>query len=134
MDPIGIAIALAVGSAAYVFVHHQQLMEGPDGAAISQLKIAGSDLRKPHSIDFFFLAQSQQALEAIAGELAPLGYNTSISAHGAGESLSLCASRTMVPAIRTMRRLRAAHTRLATVNHAQYDGWGAGVVSRVAGY
>jgi hypothetical protein len=130
MDPIGVTLALIVGTAAYLYVGHRQRMDSPDGAVILQLKKAGSDVGKPHQVDFFFTAQKAADLEAVAAELQADGYSTRLSE--ATPSI-LCATKPVIPRVRTMLRLRKQLSAIAIARRAEYDGWGAPVVLSVAG-
>jgi hypothetical protein len=100
-----------------------------DVAILSQLRQVGSDLSKPHAIEFFMYFPNELAAKSIAASLERKGFNVkvSISARGKAEWLAL-ATRSMVPAIAELVRLRVMLTAMSAVEQGVYDGWGTSVV------
>ena len=50
----------------------------PDEAVIIQLRKAGSDLSKPHTIDFYLYFPSQSAAEKAAAQMRQTGYTVEV--------------------------------------------------------
>ena len=100
----------------------------PDEIVLAQLKQAGSDLAKPHQIEFFLYFPNQPAAEAAATHLKASGFQAS-ARRGAGTNDWLClAAATMVPQLPALQRIRRDFTNLAHAMNGQYDGWGTPIV------
>jgi regulator of RNase E activity RraB len=95
---------------------------------IDQLKQAGSDLAKPHDLEFFlYFPTEQAAIEAAKGiqsEVDGLEVNL-----GADETNWLCFGvKSMVPRPDDLRSMRTRFNQIANKHSGQYDGWGTEVV------
>jgi regulator of RNase E activity RraB len=98
----------------------------PDGDArtLDELARAGSDLSRPHRIEFFLFLPDRQAAEAVAEELRGEGFVVEVG-QGEHEADWLClASREMLPELAALRGWRQRLTTLAESRHGVYDGWG----------
>ena len=94
-----------------------------DTEALSQLRAAGSDLAKPHKVEFYLYVPSEAAAEAAAASIRPLGYAVTVSA-GEDEANWLClASRTMLPTIENLAVARSLFKGLALKHQGAYGGW-----------
>lgn len=101
----------------------------PDVAVLSQLRQAGSDLSKPHAIEFFMYFPSEAAAKSVASKLEGEGFNVKVSASASGKAEWLAlATRSMVPAVADLVRLRAMLTAMSATEQGTYDGWGTPVV------
>ena len=126
---IVIACVVAVVIGAVVFLRVAGSDAAPDVAVLSQLRQAGSDLNKPHNIEFCLYLPNQAAAERVATKLVHQGFGASVSAAAAGRSgWLLLATRTMVPEVAELVRLRALLSSLAIAEQGEYDGWGTPVV------
>jgi len=118
---------VAVG--AFLFFRSVGSEAAPDVAVLSQLRQAGSDLSKPHDIEFFMYFPSEAAAETIASLLTSRGFLVEVKAAASGkpEWLAL-ATRSMVPEAAELVRLRSVLTELSAAQKGNYDGWGTPIV------
>ncbi len=94
-----------------------------DNEALSQLRAAGSDLAKPHKVEFYLVVPSEASAEAAAAAIRPRGYTVAVSA-GEDESHWLClSSRTMVPTIEEITVARSLFKGMALKYQGAYGGW-----------
>ena len=100
-----------------------------DAAVIHQLRLAGSDLTKPHPIEFFLYFPAESGAQHIAQKLAPLGFASEVKPSAAGSTLPwlLFSTRSMVQT-EEMSRLRVLLEELAAAERGEYDGWGSPIV------
>ncbi|MEQ1934898.1 MAG: ribonuclease E inhibitor RraB [Fimbriimonadaceae bacterium] len=98
---------------------------GPDDQVINQLRMAGSDLTKPHVIDFFLYFPTDEAANSVRIELGS-DYQCEISQ--SGEKWLCQAHCTFVPTRASLVLRRQALTALAAKYGGEYDGWGAAIV------
>ena len=105
---------------------------GGDAAVIEQLRIAGSDLEKPHTVEFFLYFPSEAAAQHIAQKLDSMGFAPEVKAAAEGASLPwlLFATRSMVPKVEELSRLRVLLSELAIAEQGEYDGWGTSIVQK----
>lgn len=100
----------------------------PDEMVLAQLKQAGSDLAKPHEIEFFLYFPNQPAAEAAAAHLKEAGFHAS-ARQGAKTNDWLClVAATMVPQLPALQKIRRDFTNLARDLKGEYDGWGTPIV------
>jgi regulator of RNase E activity RraB len=95
-----------------------------DQQVLEQLKKAGSDLLKPHTIEFFFYFPNEklanQAAQDIKVEVDDLEVEL-----GADKKNWLCfATKRMVPKHDELVRLRKRFNQIARKYDGEYDGWG----------
>jgi hypothetical protein len=94
-----------------------------DNEALNQLRAAGSNLTKPHHVEFYLYLPSEEEAESAATAVRPLGYAATVSA-GEDEGNWLCvATRTMRPTIEDITVARALFTGLAQKHRGVYGGW-----------
>ena len=94
-----------------------------DNQALDQLRFVGSNLAKPHQIEFYLYVPSEADARAAEASLRTMGYGVTVSA-GANESNWLClASKTTVPTIQALTDARVVFKRLALTYRGAYDGW-----------
>ena len=94
-----------------------------DNEALSQLRAAGSDLAKPHKVEFYLYVPSEAAAQAAAAAIRPMGYAVTVSA-GESEANWLClASRTMLPTIEEITVARSLFKSMALKYQGAYGGW-----------
>jgi len=94
-----------------------------DSEALNQLRSAGSNLAKPHSVEFYLYVPSEAAAEAAAAAIRPMGYTVTVSA-GENAANWLCvASRTMLPTIEEITVARSLFKGLALKYQGAYGGW-----------
>lgn len=100
-----------------------------DQQVLDQLKQAGSDLSKPHDIEFFLYfpteAAANEAAKAVEGE----GCDGKVQL-GADKTNWLCfATKRMFPEHDRLVGLRKRFNEIAHRGNGEYDGWGTEVVN-----
>jgi regulator of RNase E activity RraB len=98
-----------------------------DKQVLEQLRSAGSDLSKPHHIDFYLYLPSQTDAEAAAAALRPLGYSVTVQEGVNGINWLCLAARTMLPTTQELSDARVVFKRLALRYGGVYDGWDAAI-------
>jgi len=101
----------------------------PDAETLSALVRAGSDLGRPHDIEFFLYFPSREAADQAAGQLRDEGFATAVSSSDAGDDWLCLATRTMRPTLDELQRLRRHLAAVAESRDGAYDGWGTTVTS-----
>jgi regulator of RNase E activity RraB len=95
-----------------------------DATTIAELARAGSDLGRPHRIEFFLYLPTRQAAEGVAEDLRREGFAVEIrQAADAPDWLAL-GTREMLPELASLRSWRQRLTALAESRGGAYDGWG----------
>lgn len=98
-----------------------------DSEALKQLRAAGSDVAKPHRVEFYVYAPSEEAAEAAAAAVRLVGYTARVSA-GEEDANWLCvASRTMLPTIAEITVARNLFKGVAQKYQGAYGGWSAAI-------
>jgi len=100
----------------------------PDETLLKQLKKAGSDLSKPHKLEFYLYFPTQSAATEVAATIKSAGFETEVKPAGTGRSWLCYATKTMVPELKALQKARHDFTAIATAKGGQYDGWGTEVV------
>lgn len=95
-----------------------------DANTLDQLARAGSDLTRPHRIEFFLYLPEHTAADAVARELSAEGYATEVSQEGQATDWLCLATRVLVPDMAVLRSCRDRLTALAESHQGVYDGWG----------
>lgn len=105
-----------------------RLIVDRDLAVLKKLKEAGSNLSKPHPVEFFLYFPSEQAAAQAEKQIRAEGFDVSVEL-GADKQNWLCLVRKeMVPVHQEILRIRARFEELATSLNGQYDGWGTPIV------
>jgi hypothetical protein len=94
-----------------------------DQNVLDQLRAAGSDLSKPHQIDFYLYLPSQADAEAAGAVLRPMGYDVTVSVGDNDINWRCLASRKMKPTIQELTVARGVFKGLALRYQGAYDGW-----------
>jgi regulator of RNase E activity RraB len=98
-----------------------------DRQSIEQLRTAGSDLSKPHTIQFHLRVPSQKDANAAATELQAGDYDTAVRQDRDGRNWLCVAQKSMTPTIENLSGARRMFMDLAARYHGEYDGWDAAV-------
>jgi Regulator of ribonuclease activity B len=99
-----------------------------DAAVLAALKRAGSDLSKPHPIEFFLYLPAEGAASTVAAHLTAQGFDAKVD-RGADNAAWLClATKSIVPDLATLEAIRLEFDGLAGPLGGEYDGWGTPVV------
>lgn len=102
----------------------------PDAAPLEELARAGSDLTRPHDLEFFLYLPSEAAAERVAEELRRRGLAVTRSPELESQDWLCLATMRQVPTLESLREFRRTFTALAEAEEGVYDGWGATVHSR----
>ena len=97
-----------------------------DALVIRQLRAAGSDLTKPHEIDFYLYFPSEPAARAAADRIKS-DFTTTVRHAAKGDQWLVLAHRTMIPREQDLAQIRTRLSRLAEQSGGEYDGWEAEV-------
>lgn len=99
-----------------------------DESVLVQLKKAGSDLSKPHGIEFFLYFPTQSVAENAASSLRTSGFEVDVRRAAQGDAWLCFVTKTMVPELADLQRIRRDFVALAASLSGEYDGWGTQVV------
>ena len=98
-----------------------------DQKTIEQLRTAGSDLSKAHSIEFYLYVPSEKDAQDAAATLQTNEFNTVIRSGARGKNWLCLAQKRMTPTIENLTNARQLFAGLATRYRGKYDGWKASV-------
>ena len=98
-----------------------------DELVLMRLKKAGSDLSKPHAIEFFLYFPTQAVAEQAASRVREDGFEARVEPPLKDNNWLCLATKTMVPDLKALQDLRRAFERLAWLLKGTYDGWGTSV-------
>jgi hypothetical protein len=99
-----------------------------DESVLIQLKKAGSDLSKPHNIEFFLYFPTESVAEQAASRIHDEGFHVNVQRGTKGDAWLCLATKTMVPELLALRKIRKDFGSLADSLNGEYDGWGTPVV------
>ena len=100
-----------------------------DHMVLDQLKKAGSNLSKPHNIDFFLYFSTQESAAEAAVTLKAEGFQVRVQPAAQGPNWLCQANKTMVPELSVLQKIRQDFNALAASKRGVYDGWGTETVS-----
>jgi regulator of RNase E activity RraB len=95
-----------------------------DASTIAELARAGSDLGRPHRIEFFLYLPTRQAAEGVAEDLRREGFTVEIRQAADAHDWLALGTREMLPELASLRSWRHRLTALAESRGGAYDGWG----------
>ena len=100
----------------------------PDEAVLNQLRVSGSDLKKPTHVLFYLYAPTEAGARRIADRGVDAALRADVRPSGIGDGTWLCLFQgTFVPGAVVLRQYRARFEALATAEGGEYDGWEAAV-------
>jgi len=117
---------IAVG--AFLFTQSSRAEPSQDRQVILQLQKAGSDISKPHNIDFFFYFPTLEAANRIAERLKSEGFSAKAGHAAKGENFIVEATKSLIPAESTLVNLRHKFNQMSASENGDYDGWGSEIV------
>ncbi len=123
---IGLVLAAVVIAAALLRRPEPPL--SPDGEVLAQLKKAGSNLSKPHPVEFFLYFPTSEAAERVGATLRADGFEIVVKPGAKGPDWLVQATRSMLPVEAELIALRQRFEALARREGGVYDGWGTPVV------
>jgi len=95
-----------------------------DESVLIRLRKAGSDLSKPHNIEFFLYFPTQIIAEQAASRIRDEGFEVKVEKAAKGDTWLCFATKTMVPKLPALRKIRQDFGSLADSLNGEYDGWG----------
>ena len=99
-----------------------------DQLVLAQLRRSGSDLAKPHKIDFFLYFPAQSVAEKASLNIRKAGFEVEVRRAARGDAWLCFATKTMIPALPDLQRIRQNFMAIADSLSGEYDGWGAQAV------
>lgn len=103
--------------------------ESGDAKVIEALRREGSDLTKPHYVDFFFLVPGESEAHALAAALQQLGMKVEVAPPcDAGAGWSCTGWQWHLLEVARMEALTSRLQVLARGFRGEYDGWGTEIV------
>lgn len=100
----------------------------PDQQVIDQLEAAGSDLNRPHKVEFFLYFPSEDIAKSAAEDLKDEDLTFEIRTAAMGPGWLCLGTKEMVPKHSELVRLRRIFEALAKRLNGEYDGWETAVV------
>ena len=98
-----------------------------DYKVIETLKNNGSDVSRPHEIDFFLDFETFENAAPIAQAMDTDGFNVRMFDNGDG-TFTIEAKKTLIPSLETMREITRKLNTLTQKHGGKYDGWETEVV------
>ncbi len=98
-----------------------------DQEVLDQLRSAGSNVAKPHQIEFYLYLPSQADAEGVEAELRALGYGVTIRVAPDNIHWLCIASRKMMPTIEGLTEARGVLKGMAMRYRGAYAGWEAAI-------
>lgn len=105
-----------------------QLAADPDAAPLAELARSGSDLARPHDVEFFLFLPTEDAAGRVAEVLRRRGFATEVSREDPEDDWLCLARQSFPPTAQRLAELRGELTALAEAEAGVYDGWGTTVV------
>jgi regulator of RNase E activity RraB len=102
-------------------------MEDRDYKVIEALKDNGSDVSKPHEIDFFLDFEKLEQAAPVAQAMDKDGFNVRMFENGDG-TFTIEAKKVLIPSLETMQDITKKLSALTKNHGGKYDGWGTEVV------
>ena len=102
--------------------HPQQ--PDPDKEVLEQLRSAGSNMSKPHKIDFFLYAPSESVAIKMKEVLLSKGFSAQVKKSEKGHDWLCQGFKEMIPSYDSLLVIRSEFTELTKKYGGQYDGWG----------
>lgn len=125
------ALILVVLPVAGTLVFHRakaQPLSG-DALVVAQIRKAGSDLKKPHLVEFFLYFPTEASAKHVAERLTSMGYKAEIKPAATGKLPWLTfATRNMILEVAELERLRQILTRISAAENGEHDGWGTSII------
>jgi len=104
-------------------------VRSPDAQGVAQLREVGSRRSQPHQVEFFLYFPSETAAQRVADRLTGMGLEAEVMPGTGGDLPWLTfATRSMLPEVGELERLREVFDDLCAGEAGRYDGWGTPVV------
>ena len=99
-----------------------------DALVLARLRASGSDLSKPHSIEFFIYLPTREAAQNIADQIRAKGFGARVDRKGQGPNWLCLGTKSMVPDLAAIEAIGADFDEMARSLGGEYDGWETTVV------
>jgi regulator of RNase E activity RraB len=99
-----------------------------DQLVLDQLHKAGSDLSRPHPVEFFLYFPGQDAADQAAVQILNAGLEVTVRRSAKGDEWLCFAIKNIVPELAILQKIRTDFDALAARLGGDYDGWGTPVV------
>ena len=99
-----------------------------DAEVIEQLRLAGSNLEKPHPIEFFLYFPTETAAGSACDVLKSRSFSVSVRPSASTSEFLCLAEKPLIPTVDELNRLTSELESLAARLGGEYDGWGSPVV------
>ena len=99
-----------------------------DALVLLRLRATGSDLSKPHSINFFIYLPTREAALNIADRIRAKGFGARVDHEGPGPNWLCLGTKSMVPDLAAIEAAGADFDEMARCLGGEYDGWETSVV------
>jgi regulator of ribonuclease activity B len=100
----------------------------PDEAVMSPLGKAGSNMSKPHPVEFFLYFPAEQIARQAAEKIRLDGFEANVRPAATGDQWLCFATKPIEPSLENMENIRREFTALAASLGREYDGWGTPIV------
>jgi regulator of RNase E activity RraB len=102
--------------------------EQADLETLNRLEEAGSDLSKPHEIEFFLYFPDEGSANAAAESIREQGFVVEVMPPVDGSDWLCFATKTLVPTLEDIVTIGREFNEIAEAYGGEYDGWGTMVV------
>jgi hypothetical protein len=99
-----------------------------DALVLAQLREAGSDLSKPHPIEFFIYLPTRESALNIADKIRAKGFGARVDRAAQGPNWLCLGTKSMVPDLAAIEAIGAGFDEMARSLGGEYDGWETAVV------
>jgi regulator of RNase E activity RraB len=106
----------------------QGIPDDEDGRVLQRLVSAGSDLSKPHTVEFFLYLPDQERATKTCDTLQNEGYTGKVQREAQGHQWKCLATKTLVPSHAEIVAISRHLEDLARMHGGSYDGWVTAVV------
>jgi len=96
----------------------------PDESVLIQLRKAGSNLSKPHEIEFFLYFPTEAIAEQAASHIREEDFEVTVKQAAKGSDWLCFATKKMVPEFAALQEIRRKFDSLSSSLGGEYDGWG----------
>lgn len=119
-------LALALAGSTGVQAQEAAVLKQQDASIIESLQAIGSNLGKPHQIDFYFTFAGEAAANSAVKAMQDAGYTLVVVEPALdGDRTQVQMQRALVPALDTVHAASLELSALARGQGGEYDGWSA---------
>lgn len=101
----------------------QNLQPDVDQEVLNQLRGAGSDLSKPHNMEFLIYLPTEESANRVANRIRPDGFNVEVKRAAQGSNWLCLAMKRMAPKHSEIAAIGKRFSAIAQEFNGEYDGW-----------